>query len=92
MFDTQKVWKQDLDTIFQLLDASFDIHINATCSMQIHIEPVGGWRADTIRSVARAAAIFDDAITKIMPAARKEAPWARSNFRRITHRVSLPHH
>ncbi|KAG7284431.1 hypothetical protein NEMBOFW57_010804 [Staphylotrichum longicolle] len=30
-------------------------------------------------------AVFDDAITKVMPPCRKQTPWARSNFREITH-------
>ena len=84
MSDADWVWSDVLDTIFESLDSAFVIHVNAACSMHVHIKPVLGWNPAGVRSLAKAAAVFDDAITKIMPPSRKLTPWARSSFRQIT--------
>ena len=48
--------------------------------MHVHISPKPNWDALSLRNLMKAAGVFDDAITKIMPADCKENPWARSNF------------
>jgi hypothetical protein len=48
--------------------------------MHVHAAPKGGWNMPALHSVMRGIAVFDEAITKIMPAERKQNPWARSNF------------
>ncbi len=53
--------------------------------MHIHAKPLWGWHPDGIRPLAKAAAVFEDAIAKVMPAERKRVPWARSNFHKIVH-------
>lgn len=59
------------------------MEVNNACSMHIHIRPVRGWNPASLGSLAKAAAVFDDAITKVMPPSRKLTPWARPNFRQI---------
>lgn len=85
MYATEWVWFRELKAIFPALDEAFDFQSNAACSTHIHMKPVGGWDpgAANVRSLLKAAAVFDDAITRIMPATRKQTPWARPNFREI---------
>jgi hypothetical protein len=86
MYATEWTWSRQLGEIFHALAGTFDLETNAACSMHVHMKPVGGWDkgAADVRSLSKAAAVFDDAITRIMPASRKQAPWARSNFREIS--------
>jgi hypothetical protein len=88
MYATEWVWSEDLNNIFTTLDSAFDIEVNVACSMHIHMRPVGGWHGTDIRSLFKALGVFDDAITRIMPASRKQNPWARSNFNVIPPFVS----
>ncbi len=81
MYTTEKTWELDLKVIFQVLQREFHIHANHACSTHIHTKPFEGWYPNTVRSLAKAAAVFDDSIMRIMPGSRKLAPWARSNFR-----------
>ncbi|KAK4040551.1 putative amidoligase enzyme-domain-containing protein [Parachaetomium inaequale] len=78
------IWSDDLDVIFSALARVFDIEVNSACSMHVHMKPEAGWTAADVRSLFKATAVFDDAITKIMPASRKQTPWAKSSFRAIT--------
>jgi hypothetical protein len=81
---TESIWSEHLDTLFEVLDNYFHLTVNPACSTHVHIQPAGGWTVTDVRSLFKATAVFDDAITKIMPASRKQTPWARSSFRDIT--------
>ena len=76
MNDTEWVWHKSLYDIFSALDDVFHFGLNAACSMHIHIRPVEGWdRAGVkLRSLLGAPAVYDYAITKIMPAERNQTP------------------
>ncbi|KAK4153474.1 putative amidoligase [Chaetomidium leptoderma] len=84
MSATEPQWIAHLDIMFLALAGAFHLHVNPACSTHIHMQPVGGWKVADVRSLFKATAVFDDAITKIMPAPRKQTPWARSSFREIT--------
>lgn len=83
MNDTEWVWRKSLYDNFPALRGVSDFGLNAACSMHIHIRPVEGWDRAGVKlcSLLRATAVYDDAITKIMPAEYKQTPWAKSSFR-----------
>ena len=78
-------WYRDITKIFKTLGDSCDIQLTRGCSMHVHVAPdvEGQWKPDTLRGLMKGIAVFDDAITKIMPADRKVNPWCRSNFHDI---------
>ncbi len=89
MSDRENTWIANLKAVFKALQTSFAIQVNRSCSMHLHVKPVQGWHPQEVKSLAKAAAVFDDAITKIMPADRKASPWARSNFHDVNSLIPL---
>ncbi len=66
------------------MNEAFCIYVNHSCSMHVYAKPANGWGCQDVQSLAKATAVFNDAITKIMPEDRKRNNWARSNFHAIT--------
>ncbi|KAK4135479.1 hypothetical protein BT67DRAFT_278012 [Trichocladium antarcticum] len=61
-------WTTELKSLFSVLQDAFHLSTNHACSAHIHIQPVGGWKPADIRSLFKATAAFDDAITRVIPA------------------------
>lgn len=76
---------RDITQIFKTLAGGCDILLTKGCSMHVHVAPnmEGQWTPTTLPGPVKGIAVFDDAITKIMPADRKVNPWCRSNFHDI---------
>ncbi|KAK3898274.1 hypothetical protein C8A05DRAFT_38138 [Staphylotrichum tortipilum] len=74
------VWLSEVDKVFTTIDKICDIRLTRGCSMHVHARPLEGWDMQKVRRLMRAIAVFDHAITAVMPADRKDNPWARSNF------------
>ncbi|KAI1780998.1 hypothetical protein F4818DRAFT_397456 [Hypoxylon cercidicola] len=78
-------WQDQLDRVFKYLFVEWDIRLTTGCSMHVHVST--GTTMDTrftmeqVRQILKGIALYDDAITKIMPADRKNNEWAMSNFR-----------
>ena len=77
-------WQRQIDMLFEELSKYCEIRLNRDCAMHIHVspslDPARSYRLDDLKMIMKGIAYFDDAITKIMPADRKENPWAVSNF------------
>ncbi|KAM0276814.1 hypothetical protein ACHAQH_006349 [Verticillium albo-atrum] len=77
-------WQRNLDTFFDTLHLNFEILLTTGCSMHIHISPGLDvnlrYTKDQITCILKAIAFYDQAITKIMPADRKNNEFALSNF------------
>ncbi|KAK4126231.1 hypothetical protein N657DRAFT_679202 [Parathielavia appendiculata] len=84
MYTMEWMWHSDLSFIFGALRGAFNFHLNQACSMHIHTKPLGEWHPETVRSLAKATAVFDDAIAKIMPGGAQADDLARPNFRKTT--------
>jgi hypothetical protein len=75
------LWAAEVHDIFEFVWDNFDVLLTRGCSMHVHVAPKPDWTVLPLRNIMKATGVFDDAIMKIMPAVRKENPWARSNFR-----------
>ncbi|KAK3297109.1 uncharacterized protein B0H64DRAFT_473261 [Chaetomium fimeti] len=80
MSTDEENWADDLENVFQVVLTNFDVLLTKGCSMHVHVAPGPKWNVTSLRNFMKATGVFDDAITKIMPAERKKNPWARSNF------------
>ncbi|KAK3295289.1 uncharacterized protein B0H64DRAFT_459234 [Chaetomium fimeti] len=86
-------WHNTIERIYDVLNLYFEMWWTSGCSQHVHPQPgpdpglpqapSRGWTVYQARSLLRAIAVFDDAITKIMPEDRKENTWARSSFHDI---------
>jgi hypothetical protein len=48
--------------------------------MHIHVSPLGSaFSAEQLRGISKGVCYYDDATTKVLPAERKNNPWAKSN-------------
>ncbi|KAH6628431.1 putative amidoligase [Chaetomium tenue] len=74
-------WAKEVNDVFETVWNYFDVQLTKGCSMHVHVAPKPKWEMSSLRDIMKATGVFDDAITKIMPASRKANPWARSNFR-----------
>ncbi|KAK0665499.1 putative amidoligase enzyme-domain-containing protein [Cercophora samala] len=75
-------WQEELGRLFATLKESCKIRVTNDCSMHIHVSPGPGlptFDDSQIRAICKAICYFDDAITRVMPADRKETTWAKSN-------------
>ncbi|RYP24890.1 hypothetical protein DL766_007197 [Monosporascus sp. MC13-8B] len=81
---TVEIWQYEVDQVFRGLLADWDIRLTTGCSMHVHVSTgitqETRYTMDQIRRIMKGIALFDDAITKIMPAYRKNNEWAMSNF------------
>ncbi|KAJ6442646.1 hypothetical protein O9K51_03821 [Purpureocillium lavendulum] len=75
-------WQSEVKRVFDALHRSFDIHLTKDCSMHVHVSPGQGksFTVDQVRSIVKATAYYDKAITEYVPAERKNNPWAVANF------------
>ncbi|KAI0539148.1 hypothetical protein GGR58DRAFT_257353 [Xylaria digitata] len=78
-------WQTEVEGVFLALNAGWQISLTTGCSMHVHVSPgitdQDVYSTPQIRRIMKAIAFYDDAITKIMPADRKNNQWAMSNFR-----------
>ena len=80
-------WLLNLGLVFEALHGSFNVKLTIGCSMHVHVSPRGPedtgndkkYTIAQIKGIMKAVFFFDDAITRIMPADRKENAWAISN-------------
>ncbi|KAI3343275.1 hypothetical protein F4824DRAFT_3043 [Ustulina deusta] len=74
----------EVDLVFTTLNAGWEITLTTGCAMHIHVSTgttdQDRYTMEHVRRILKAMALFDDAITKIMPAHRKDNVWAMSNF------------
>ncbi|KAK4194107.1 putative amidoligase enzyme-domain-containing protein [Triangularia verruculosa] len=76
-----KDWHTELTRLFAILKRNCRIRLTHGCSMHVHVSPgPSTFNNSQLRSICKAICYFDDAITRVMPADRKENTWARSNF------------
>lgn len=80
---------EDLEIIYKVLEKNFDLLWAKGTSQHVHVKPkpdpnaegqTGQWTVPEVRSLLRAAAVFDKAITKVMPENRKSNTWAKSFY------------
>ncbi|KAI1177111.1 putative amidoligase enzyme-domain-containing protein [Nemania sp. FL0916] len=84
VLSTDEEWQVEVSQVFQILSTGWSISTRPGCAMHVHVskgvEEKDRYTIDDIRRILKATAIFDDAITKIMPPHRKMNPWAMPNF------------
>ncbi|KAI0013059.1 hypothetical protein F4779DRAFT_613930 [Xylariaceae sp. FL0662B] len=84
MGDFLENWQHEVDLVFDALNAEWEITLTTGCAMHVHVSTgtteQDRFTMDQVRRLLKAIAIFDDAITKIMPAHRKNNEWAMSNL------------
>ncbi|KAK3315572.1 putative amidoligase enzyme-domain-containing protein [Apodospora peruviana] len=74
-------WHQELYHLFSIVDENCKAVLTKGCATHVHVSPgLFKFKDTQLRSICKAAAVFDDAITAIMPVERKDNPWATSNF------------
>ncbi|XXG97193.1 hypothetical protein Hte_003488 [Hypoxylon texense] len=78
-------WQGEVDRVFTGLLDDWDIRLTTGCSMHIHVSTgttdETRFTSDQALRIVKGVAIYEEAITKIMPADRKNNEWAMSNFR-----------
>ncbi|KAK5991707.1 hypothetical protein PT974_07740 [Cladobotryum mycophilum] len=76
-------WQQSIHAVFDVLDKFCEIVVSKDCSMHVHVSPSikteGGYTLEELKRISKAIFYFDDAITKIMPAGRKNNKYAPAN-------------
>ncbi|OBT77563.1 hypothetical protein VF21_04625 [Pseudogymnoascus sp. 05NY08] len=85
VLSTGKPWQKEIDDVFRTLHENYEVLISQGCSMHIHVSPgqqVGlRYSLSQLKSMMNAIAFFDEATTAIMPAERKDNPWAWPNMK-----------
>lgn len=81
------LWAKEIDDLYSGIKKYCDIRLTTGCSMHVHVSPSAKprgsedkWSAAQLRSILKAISYFDDPITKVMPAERKQNPFAMSNM------------
>ncbi|RYP76041.1 hypothetical protein DL769_003698 [Monosporascus sp. CRB-8-3] len=81
---TSEPWQQEVNDVFRTLTRNYDILLTKGCSMHVHVSPrltpEIRYTMPQLRGILKAIAYYDQSITKIMPADRKNNEWAMSNF------------
>ena len=73
-------WQAELDIVFRVLQTNCQLLLTKGCSMHVHVSPQDSkFTAEQLRGICKGLCFFDDAITRVMPADRKENEWAVSN-------------
>ncbi|KAK4248642.1 hypothetical protein C7999DRAFT_13395 [Corynascus novoguineensis] len=73
-------WQKELRSLFRVLHAECKLRLTTGCSMHVHVSPYDGrYTAEHLRKICKALCYFDNAITRVMPAERKNNCWATSN-------------
>ncbi|KAI1261770.1 hypothetical protein F5Y18DRAFT_440164 [Xylariaceae sp. FL1019] len=80
---TDEEWKLEIDRVYSALHNGWDLLLTPGCAMHTHVSPGIGKRFTLaqVKWILKWISLFDGAITKIMPAHRKDNAWAMSNFR-----------
>ncbi|KAI1419273.1 hypothetical protein F5Y12DRAFT_720921 [Xylaria sp. FL1777] len=80
---TAEEWQDEVDLVFVALNAGWEITLTTGCAMHVHVSTgtmdEDRFTMDEVRRLLKAIALFDEAITEIMPAHRKNNEWAMSN-------------
>ncbi|KAG8404847.1 hypothetical protein J3459_016657 [Metarhizium acridum] len=77
-------WQKEITTVFDTIRRIGDIQLTKGCSTHVHVSPSRGgnrYQIGQLRSIMKAIAYFDRAVTAAVPADRKENEWAASNFK-----------
>ncbi|KAK4251737.1 putative amidoligase enzyme-domain-containing protein [Corynascus novoguineensis] len=80
VLSTTTDWQNELQAVFEVLHDECKVRLTTGCSMHVHVSPYDGrYTAGQLQKICKALCYFDNAITKVMPAERKDNPWATSN-------------
>lgn len=75
-------WQRDINLVFARMQSLGRIHLTNGCSMHVHVSPCAegtGYSIKQLHGIMKSVAYYDDAITRVVPAGRKNNPWAGSN-------------
>ncbi|KAI6092854.1 putative amidoligase enzyme-domain-containing protein [Hypoxylon rubiginosum] len=85
VLSTADEWQIEVERVFGGLVDDWDINLTTGCSMHIHVSTgttnTTRFTTDQVRRIIKGIAFYEEAITKIMPADRKNNEWAMSNFK-----------
>lgn len=80
-------WQEELDKVFKVLSDSTHMILTTGCCMHVHVSPSAKpkgkqdrWTSDHLNKIMKAISYFTDPVVKIMPAERKENPYAMPNM------------
>lgn len=80
-------WQDELDTVFHLLNSSCHMICTTGCSMHVHVSPSARpkrsedrWTPGQLNKVMKTISYCTIPVTQIMPADRKNNPWAMPNM------------
>jgi len=80
---TEDAWQVEIDSVFAIVREHCDITLTTGCSMHVHVSTspnsTNQYTLPQLKSVSKGVSYFDDAITRMMPADRKNNPYAASN-------------
>ena len=80
VLSTHTNWQRELEAVFNVLHTNCQLLLTTGCSMHVHVSPFEDqFTAEHLRGICKGLCYFDDAITRVMPADRKENEWAVSN-------------
>ncbi|WEW59373.1 hypothetical protein PRK78_004844 [Emydomyces testavorans] len=81
VLETNTAWQAEIDQVFDILLKICDILLTPGCSMHVHVSPERDrkYNMDELKRMLKGIIYYDSAMTKIMPADRKENEWAKSN-------------
>lgn len=83
ILSTEITWQQEVGIIFNVLDTNCDILLTSGCSMHVHVSPLpdGEYNTDQLRQILKGVIYYDTPFMRIMPAERKDNPWAEPNVK-----------
>ncbi|KAK7710323.1 hypothetical protein SLS64_005908 [Diaporthe eres] len=80
-------WQMEFDQLYGFLNEYCDVSRTTGCSTHVHVSPSAKpkgkedkWSHLDLRSIMKALSYYDQPITKVMPAERKQNPYAMSNM------------
>ena len=80
VLSTTTDWQNELRDVFEVLHDECKVRLTTGCSTHVHVSPYDGrYTAGQLQKICEALCYFDNAITKVMPAERKDNPWTTSN-------------
>ncbi|KAF3479657.1 uncharacterized protein GIQ15_06633 [Arthroderma uncinatum] len=84
VLDSDGNWDEEIDNMFNALLHNYDLLLTRGCAMHVHVSPHNGtYTLSQLQSILKAALYYERALAVIMPAERKDTPWAEPNMRMI---------
>ncbi|KAK0732465.1 putative amidoligase enzyme-domain-containing protein [Apiosordaria backusii] len=73
-------WRREVQKMWEFIDANYVVLDNRNCSTHVHLSRAEPWTVEQIKRLAQAIIHFEPAFEAMVPPARRNNEYARSNW------------